>query len=116
MVSGRAGQATPGNSHHHQEIRIMKKTYIASALAALLLTTGLAQAGSNAIGSVETDVRVNRASQTQSGLLNRQEARIGSVSDSDVIGSVKTDVRANRLSQTQAGLLNTQKISIGSVD
>jgi hypothetical protein len=61
-------------------------------------------------------VRVNRASQTQSGLLNKQEARLGSLSDANVIGSVKTNVRVNRLSQTQSGLLNRQAMSIGSVD
>ena len=68
------------------------------------------------IGSVETDVRVNRFSQTQSGLLNRQVANVGSVVDSNVIGSVKTNTRVNRLSQSQSGLLNAQKMSIGSVD
>ena len=94
---------------------MIKKCHIAATFAAVLFA-GAAHAGSNVIGSVETDVRVNRASQTQSGLLNKQEAAIGSVSDSNVIGSVKTNVRVNRFSQTQSGLLNTQKMSIGSVD
>ena len=95
---------------------MIKKTPIAAAFAAALLLSGFAHSGSNVIGSVETDVRVNRASQTQSGLLNKQEANLGSVVDSNVIGSVKTNVRVNRLSQTQWGLLNAQKMSIGSVD
>ena len=73
-------------------------------------------ADSTVIGSVKTNVRVNRLSQSQSGLLNKQEANIGSVKDSTVIGSVDTNVRVNRLSQSQSGLLNKQKLSIGSVD
>ena len=94
---------------------MIKKTYLATAFAAALLA-GAAHAGSNVIGSVETDTRVNRASQSQSGLLNKQEAHLGSVADSNVIGSVKTNVRVNRLSQRQSGLLNKQSMSIGSVD
>ena len=85
---------------------MIKKRHIATTLATVLFAAGAAQADSNVIGSVETDVRVNRASQTQSGLLNKQEAAIGSVSDSNVIGSANTDVRVNRLNQTQSGLLN----------
>ena len=114
MVSNR--QAPAGLNHQRTEIKTMiKKTPIAAAFAAALLVSGFAHSGSNVIGSVETDVRVNRASQTQSGLLNKQEARLGSVSDSNVIGSVKTDVRVNRFSQTQSGLLNKQESNIGAV-
>ena len=57
----------------------MKYTF-AAALAALCVVAGTAYAGSNVIGSVETNARVNRASQSQSGLLNKQEATFGSVS------------------------------------
>jgi hypothetical protein len=59
---------------------------------------------------------VNRLSQTQSGLLNKQEVNIGSVKDSTVIGSVNTTVVANNISQTQSGLLNEQKMNLGSID
>ena len=94
----------------------MKASRIAMSLAAaLMLTVGYAEAASNVIGGVKSDVRVDRATQKQSGLLNRQEASIGSVSDSNVIGSVKTNVRVKRFSQKQSGLLNRQEANIGSV-
>ena len=53
----------------------VSKTHIAAAL----LVSGFAHAGSNVIGSGETNVRVNRLSQTQSGLLNAQKMSIGPV-------------------------------------
>jgi hypothetical protein len=71
---------------------------------------------SNVIGKVDTDVRANSVTQSQSGLLNKQEANLGTVKDSNVIGAVHTKVSVNRISQSQSGLLNKQKMSIGSVD
>ncbi|MCB1784687.1 MAG: hypothetical protein KDJ33_00460, partial [Gammaproteobacteria bacterium] len=68
------------------------------------------------IGSVETHARVNSATQTQSGLLNKQKANIASVEGSNVIGSVNAHATVNRMSQSQSGLLNSQKLSAGSVD
>jgi len=79
LISNRDGLAALAKPNHPQEITIMKKTHIAAALAALLLASGLAHAGSNVIGSVETNVRVNRLNQSQSGLLNKQKMSIGSV-------------------------------------
>ena len=95
---------------------MIAKRHIAVALTTLLVAAGAAQADSNVIGSVETNVRVNRAQQSQSGLLNKQEANLGSVSDSNVIGTVDTNVRVNRVDQNQSGLLNKQEMSVGSVD
>ena len=60
--------------------------------------------------------QVERVNQRQSGLLNKQEANLGSVKGSTVIGAVNTNTRVNRLSQSQSGLLNKQSMSIGSVD
>ena len=58
---------------------MIAKRHIAAALATLLVAAGTAYADSNVIGSVETDVRVNRLNQSQSGLLNKQSISIGSV-------------------------------------
>ena len=78
MVSNR--QAPADLNHQQLEIQTMtKKTPIAAAFAAALLLSGFAHAGSNVIGSGETNVRVNRLSQTQSGLLYAQKMSIGPV-------------------------------------
>ena len=58
---------------------MMKKHTLAVALAALFAVTGAASAGSTVVGSVDTDVRVYGATQSQSGLLNKQDAAFGSV-------------------------------------
>ena len=92
---------------------------LSGAVMAAFIGLGGAQfaiADSTVIGNVQSDVRVNRAQQNQSGLLNKQEANVGSVSDSTVIGNVNTKTNVNSLQQNQSGLLNKQKMSIGTVD
>ena len=82
----------------------MIKTYQIAATFAAVLFAGAAHAGSNVIGSVETDVTIRRAYQNQSGLLNKQELNAGSVRGSRVIGSIETDVRLDSVRQSQSGL------------
>ena len=95
---------------------MMKKHTLAAAFAALFAVAGAATAGSNVIGSVDTNVRVYGATQSQSGLLNKQDAAFGSVSDSTVVGAVDTDVTIRRAYQRQSGLLNKQELNAGSVN
>jgi hypothetical protein len=52
----------------------------------------------------------------QSGLLNRQETRLGRFEGAKPTARVKSKARVNSISQSQSGVLNIQKISVGSVD
>jgi hypothetical protein len=108
----------------------MKTTRIFVALgAALLVSTGDAMAasahkgsqsanapnGSAVIGTVESDVRVRRASQSQTGQNNFQEANMGSVVGSAVIGTVRSRVDVREFRQSQSGRNNIQEANIGTI-
>ncbi|MDX1733832.1 MAG: hypothetical protein R3228_05680 [Halioglobus sp.] len=89
-------------------------TFIAGALA-----LGLASASASAAdvrGSVDTSVKVGAVIQKNTGIANRNEVHLGSVSGKGGLGGdFKSHVKVGAVIQKNTGIANRNRISIGSV-
>lgn len=95
----------------------MKKLIVTSAIAGLLVgvisTANAAEVG----GDVKTDVKAGVILQKNTGIANKNEANIGSVTgkSTSVGGDVKSKVKVGAVIQSNKGIANKNEVNIGSV-
>lgn len=95
----------------------MKKLIAITAVASVLAgVSGMAQAA-DVGGNVKTDVKAGVVLQQNTGIANKNEANIGSVTgkSTDVGGDVKSKVKVGAVIQTNKGIANKNEVNIGSV-
>ena len=68
-------------------------------------------------GNVKTDVKAGVILQKNTGIANKNEANIGSVTgkNTDIGGDVKTKVKVGAVIQNNKGIANKNEVNIGSV-
>jgi len=93
--------------------KLIAITAIAGVLAGVVTTAHAADVG----GNVKTDVKAGVVLQKNTGIANKNEANIGSVTgkSTDVGGDVKSKVRVGAVIQTNKGIANKNEVNIGSV-
>ena len=84
--------------------------------AFVIATQGTLAHAAKVTGNVETTVKVKNVEQKATGLANKNEMNVGSITgDSKVGGNVKINVKAENLQQKATGLANKNELNIGSV-
>ena len=79
-------------------------------------TAGTLAHAAKVTGNVETTVKVKNVEQKATGLANKNEMAVGSITgDSKVGGNVKVNVKAENLQQKATGLANKNEMNIGSI-
>lgn len=67
-------------------------------------------------GDVKTNVKVGAVIQNNTGIANKNEANVGSVTGkSRVGGDVKTNVKTGAIIQNNTGIANKNEVNLGSV-
>ncbi len=95
----------------------MKNILLTSLITGALLAGTSAVHAADVKGNVKTDVKAGVILQKNTGIANKNEANIGSVTgkSTDVGGDVKTKVKVGAVIQNNKGIANKNEVNIGSV-
>ncbi|GAA3965564.1 hypothetical protein [Allohahella marinimesophila] len=95
----------------------MNRIILATAAIAALAISMQQARSAEVKGDVNTKVSTGVIIQKNTGIANRNEASIGSVSgkDTTISGSVSTTVSTGAVIQTNSGIASKNKVNIGSV-
>lgn len=95
----------------------MKKLIVTSAIAGLLVGAMSTANAADVGGDVKTDVKAGVILQKNTGIANKNEANIGSVTgkSTSVGGDVKSKVTVGAVIQNNKGIANKNEVNIGSV-
>ena len=96
------------------------KKFLALTLMTSTLALGLASTGASAAtvkGKVDTNVKVGAVIQQNTGIANKNEVNLGSVSGkrSHVGGDFKSRVKVGAIIQKNTGIANKNEVNLGSV-
>lgn len=94
------------------------KTLLSTALIALSLAAASQSAlAADVGGNVKTNVKVGVALQQNTGIANRNEATLGSITgkSTSVGGNFKSSVKTAAVIQTNKGIANRNELTMGSV-
>lgn len=95
----------------------MKKLIVMTAMASLLAAMVSVAQAAEVGGDVKTDVKAGVILQSNTGIANKNEANIGSVTGktTKVGGDVKSRVKVGAVIQSNKGIANKNEVNIGSV-
>ena len=95
----------------------MKKLIVSTAIAGILAGGMTVVQAADVGGNVKTDVKAGVILQKNTGIANKNEANIGSVTGkgTSVGGDVKARVKVGAVIQTNKGIANKNEVNIGSV-
>lgn len=95
----------------------MKKLLVSSLIAGALLSGATAVNAAEVKGNVKSDVKAGVILQKNTGIANKNEANIGSVTgkNTSVGGNVNTKVKVGAVIQNNKGIANKNEVNIGSV-
>ena len=95
----------------------MKKLIVTTAIVGLLAGIATSTQAAEVGGDVKTDVKAGVILQKNTGIANKNEANIGSVTGktTSVGGDVNSKVKVGAVIQTNKGIANKNEVNIGSV-
>ena len=94
------------------------KTLLSTALIALTLAATVQQASAADVGgNVKTNVKAGVVLQMNTGIANKNEASLGSITgkSTSVGGDFQSRVRTAAIIQTNKGIANKNELAMGSV-
>lgn len=95
----------------------MKKLIVSTAMVGLLAGLVTSAQAADVGGDVKTNVKAGVILQKNTGIANKNEANIGSVTgkSTSVGGDVKSRVKVGAVIQSNKGIANKNEVNIGSV-
>lgn len=94
------------------------KTLLTTALIAFTLATAAQSVSAAEVGgNVKTNVKVGVVLQKNTGIANKNEATLGSITGktTSIGGNFKSSVKTMAVIQTNTGIANKNELSMGSV-
>ena len=95
----------------------MKTAFSAALIAGLMTLSASGAFAADVKGDVKTNVLTGAVIQTNTGIANKNEANLGSVSgkSTDVGGDFKSTVKTGVIYQKNTGIANKNEVNMGSV-
>jgi len=95
----------------------IKHILLCGTLASAFLAGAASVQAADVKGNVKSDVKAGVVLQKNTGIANKNEANIGSVTgkSTDVGGDVNTKVKVGAVIQNNKGIANKNEVNIGSV-
>lgn len=95
----------------------IKHTIVSAFIAGTFLASAASVHAADVKGNVKSDVKAGVVLQKNTGIANKNEANIGSVTgkSTSVGGNVTTKVTTGAVIQNNTGIANKNEVNIGSV-